>query len=84
MTWQSTAESVALDMARRAIVAAMAEASGTAWRSYTLDSGLLKCRATFDGESVVTSWDIDGRPLNRAAAETQIAGRMASRAGRVP
>jgi hypothetical protein len=83
------AESVAADMARRSCLAALSEsgafpgpeAGGTACRSYTVDSGLLNCRATFDGDSVVMAWDIEGRPLSRASAESFIAARMASRIG---
>ena len=82
------AADLALDMARRACKAVLEEAFSRpedcpvmAWRSYTLDSGLLKCRAIFDGESVVTSWDIDGRPLCRAAAESMLAARPADLKG---
>lgn len=80
--WQEAAEGVALDMVRRAIVAAVSEPSRTAWRGYTLDSGLLHCVATFDGGNVSTAWHIDGRPLCQAAAESAIAARMASRMAR--
>lgn len=81
MTWQTTAESVALDMAKRAAQAALAEPGGRAIRSYTTDSGLLNVAAVWDGETVSTAWNVEGRPLLRAAAETLIANRMAARCG---
>jgi hypothetical protein len=77
---------IAFDIALRACKAALSEAligrgdlPAHAWRSYVLNEGLLKCTATFDGEKVVTSWDIDGCPLSRAGAETKITARMLAR-----
>lgn len=72
-----TAEHIAQDMTRRAVAAALQEEDGTARRAYTTDSGLLMVRASFDGDSVVVSWAVDGRPLSRAAAESLIAARVA-------
>lgn len=72
-----TAEHIAQDMARRAVAAALQEEDGTARRTYTTDSGLLVVRASFDGDSVVVAWAVDGRPLSRAAAESLIAARVA-------
>lgn len=70
------AAGIASDMARRAVAAAMQEEDGTARRTYTTDSGLLMVRACFDGDSVAVAWQVDGRPLSRAAAESLITERM--------
>lgn len=72
---------VAADMARRACREALENKEGAGRRAYVLDSGVLNCRAAYDGDSVKMSWDIEGRPLSRGGAESFISGRMASRMG---
>ncbi len=67
---------VAADMARQAMRAALNGETGQAARSYMADSGPLFCRASYDGDSVLTAWEIEGRPLSRASAESLIAARM--------
>lgn len=79
--WADTAASVAADLARQAMRAALNGEAGQAARSYLTDSGSVFCRASFDGDSVLTAWDCDGRPLSRASAESLIAARMAARIG---
>ena len=76
-----SAESVAADMARRACREALESKEGAGRRAYVLDSGVLNCRASYDGDSVKMSWDIEGRPLSRGGAESFISARMASRMG---
>lgn len=76
-----TAQHVAAEMARQAMRAALNGGAGAAARSYMTDSGSLFVHAAYDGDSVVTSWEVDGRPLSRAAAESAIAARLAARMG---
>ena len=81
--FRQTALDIAAHVARDAMRAALNGETGQAARSYMTEDGPLICRATYDGESVVTAWQIEGgAPLCRAAAETKIERRLAARMGR--
>lgn len=81
--FRQTALDIAARIAREAMRAALNGDSGQAARSYMTEDGPLICRATYDGESVVTEWRIEGgAAICRAAAETKIEARLVARIGR--
>lgn len=83
--WRDTAESISLDMAKGAALAALKNPDGTGEKTYTAeDGGLIRCAASFDGESVLIMWSHGHTPVCRTSAVTLIAARMESRMGAVP
>lgn len=77
----TAAESIAEAMARNAALFCLSprtpKDTGQAV-TYTTAQGPLSCTAYWDGESLRTLWESEGRPLNRAAAESLICNHIAA------